>query len=168
MAGGVSGGVAGGVAPGAGGGVAGGVSGGVAGGVAGGAGGGVAGGVAGSTVLGGVVGGGPVAVMGRRGQSPLDPTAVRVGGDVKPPARLLDARPVYPVRATEARVQGVVIAELLIGVDGTVENARILRSIPMLDEAALNAVKQWVFQPTVQNGTPVKVVMTVTVNFTLQ
>jgi protein TonB len=62
----------------------------------------------------------------------------------------------------------VVILEVLIGTDGKVENSRILRSIPMLDQAATDAVRQWVFTVTLVNSAPVKVVMTVTVNFTLQ
>ena len=76
--------------------------------------------------------------------------------------------PVYPPIAQSARVQGVVIIEATIGPDGGVQNARVLRSIPLLDQAALDAVKQWVFTPTLLNGVPVPVIMTVTVQFTLQ
>ena len=60
------------------------------------------------------------------------------------------------------------IVEVLIGPDGTVQAGQILRSIPLLDQAALEAVKQWEYTPTLLNGDPVPVVMTVTVNFTLQ
>ena len=76
--------------------------------------------------------------------------------------------PVYPSIAQSARVQGVVIVEATIGPDGRVSDARVLRSIPLLDQAALDAVRQWVFTPTLLNGVPVPVIMTVTVNFTLQ
>ena len=76
--------------------------------------------------------------------------------------------PVYPPDAKEARVQGVVILEVLIGEDGKVEQAKVLRSIPLLDQAAIDAVRQWEFTPTLLNGEPKKVIMTVTVNFTLQ
>ena len=76
--------------------------------------------------------------------------------------------PVYPPDARDARVQGVVILDVLIGVDGRVEQAKVLRSIPLLDQAAIDAVTQWVFTPTTVNGEPKKVIMTVTVNFTLQ
>ena len=69
--------------------------------------------------------------------------------------------------AQQARVQGVVIIEALIDDRGEVANARVLRSIPMLDDAALSAVSQWQFTPTLLNGAPVGVIMTVTVNFTL-
>ncbi len=76
--------------------------------------------------------------------------------------------PVYPPIAQSARVQGVVIIEAIIGPDGRVTEAKVLRSIPLLDAAALDAVKQWVYTPTLLNGVPVPVIMTVTVNFTLQ
>jgi protein TonB len=65
------------------------------------------------------------------------------------------------------RVQGLVIVEATIGRDGRVTEARLLRSIPMLDQAALDAVNQWEFTPTLLNGVPVPVIMTLTVNFTL-
>ena len=58
--------------------------------------------------------------------------------------------------------------EATIGPNGQVQEAKVLRSIPLLDAAALEAVKQWVFTPTLLNGVPVPVIMTVTVNFTLQ
>ena len=91
-----------------------------------------------------------------------------MGGNIKPPTKTKDVRPVYPSIAQSARVQGVVIVEATIGPDGRVAEARVLRSIPLLDQAALDAVKQWVFTPTLLNGTAVPVIMTVTVNFTLQ
>src|SRR5207244_9090148 len=74
----------------------------------------------------------------------------------------------YPAIAQSARVQGVVIIEATIGPNGAVQEAKVLRSIPLLDAAALDAVKQWEFTPTMLNGAPVPVIMTVTVNFTLQ
>ena len=95
------------------------------------------------------------------------PEVLRVGGDVKPPSKLVDAKPVYPELAKAARVQGVVICEILVGTDGKVEDVRVLRSIPLLDQAALDAVRQWEFQPTLQNGNPIPVVFVVTVNFVL-
>ena len=65
-------------------------------------------------------------------------------------------------------MQGVVICEVLVRPDGTVADVRVLRSIPLLDQAAFNAVLQWIFTPTLLNGSAVPVVMTVTVNFTLE
>jgi protein TonB len=126
--------------------------------------GGVEGGVPGG-VMGGVVGGLPEAPP----PPPPPPQApVRVGGAIKPPTKTKDVRPVYPPIAQSARVQGVVIIEATIGANGRVTDAKVLRSIPLLDQAALDAVKQWVFTPTLLNGVPVPVIMTVTVNFTLQ
>ena len=66
-----------------------------------------------------------------------------------------------------ARVQGLLIIEATIGITGKVEDAKILRSIPLLDAAALDAVRQWEYSPALLNGTPVPVIMTVTVQFTL-
>ena len=79
-----------------------------------------------------------------------------------------NAAPVYPQIAQSARVQGVVIIEATISPTGKVTDARVLRSIPLLDQAALDAVRQWEYTPTTLNGVPVPVIMTVTVNFTLQ
>jgi TonB family protein len=93
--------------------------------------------------------------------------AVRVGGNVRAPSRLNQVEPVYPQQAKDARVQGVVILEIVVGADGAVSDARVLRSIPLLDEAALECVRQWRYEPTLLNGAPVPIVMTATVNFTL-
>ena len=126
--------------------------------------GGVEGGVPGG-VVGGIVGGVPEAPP----PPPPPPAApVRVGGNIKPPTKTKDIRPVYPPIAQSARVQGVVIIEATIGPGGKVQDARVLRSIPLLDQAALDAVRQWEYTPTLLNGVPVPVIMTVTVNFTLQ
>ena len=94
--------------------------------------------------------------------------AVRVGGDIKEPKKIRDVRPAYPDVARAARVQGIVIIEATMDTAGQVEEARILRSVPLLDEAALAAVRQWLFTPTLLNGVPVPVVMTLTVNFKLE
>ena len=104
----------------------------------------------------------------RRPPPPPPPAPVRVGGNIKPPTKTRDVKPTYPPIAQSARVQGVVIIEATIGPEGSVQEAKVLRSIPLLDAAALDAVKQWVFTPTLLNGQPVPVIMTVTVNFTLQ
>jgi protein TonB len=99
-------------------------------------------------------------------ETPKEP--VPVGGKIRPPTKVADTKPLYPAVAQAAQVQGIVIIEATIGEDGRVQNARILRSIPLLDAAALDAVRQWQFTPTLLNGRPQAVVMTVTVNFTLQ
>jgi len=93
---------------------------------------------------------------------------LRVGGNIKTPTKVKDVPPVYPPDAFAARITGVVILEVTIDIDGHVSDAKILRSIPLLDNAALEAVRQWEFTPTELNGMRVPVIMTVTVNFTLQ
>jgi TonB family protein len=95
------------------------------------------------------------------------PAPVRVGGDVKEPQKIKDVKPVYPQIARTARVQGIVIIEAVIAADGSIKDARILRSVAVLDQAALDAVRQWKFKPTVLNGKPVEVIMPITVNFEL-
>jgi protein TonB len=94
--------------------------------------------------------------------------AVRVGGKIKPPTKTKNVTPGYPEAARSARVQGIVIIEAVIGADGKVADAKVLRSVPLLDDAAVAAVKQWEFTPTLLNGKAVPVVMTVTVNFKLK
>jgi TonB family protein len=99
---------------------------------------------------------------------PLTEGALRVGGTIRPPTKIKTVNPVYPIEAKMAGIQGVVILEARIEGDGTVSQAHVLRSIPLLDEAAVDAVRQWEFTPTLLNGNPVPIIMTVTVNFTLQ
>jgi protein TonB len=126
--------------------------------------GGVPGGVEGG-VPGGVVGG----VVGGIDAAPAPPPqVVRVGGVIREPKKVKDVAPVYPKIAMTARVQGVVILECVVSPQGRVENVKVLRSIPSLDDAAVDAVKQWVYTPTLLGGVPVGVVMTVTVNFVLR
>jgi len=124
--------------------------------------GGVPGGVEGG-VPGGVVGG----VVGGLPDAPPPPQAVRVGGQIKEPKKLKNVNPSYPDIAKQARVQGVVILECTISPQGKVTDVKVLRGIPLLDAAAIEAVKQWVYSPTLLNGVPVPVIMTVTVNFRL-
>jgi TonB family protein len=95
------------------------------------------------------------------------PNAVRVGGPIRAPQKTRDVRPSYPEKAREDRVQGVVILEIVITELGSIADARVLRSIPALDAAAVEAVRQWQFTPTLLNGEAVPVIMTVTVQFTL-
>jgi TonB family protein len=92
--------------------------------------------------------------------------AVRIGGQIKPPHKTKDVKPVYPAIAQSARVAGMVTIEATIGSDGKVIDAKVVRSIPLLDQAALDAVRQWEYTPTLLNGVPVPVLVTVTINFT--
>jgi TonB family protein len=92
---------------------------------------------------------------------------VRVGGNISVPAKVRDVKPIYPPEAQSAGIQGIVILETTVGADGRVSDAKVLRSIPLLDQAALDAVRQWEYTPTSLNGVAVPVIMTVTVNFSL-
>ena len=118
--------------------------------------------------IGGVVGGIPGGVPEAPPPPPPPPAPVRVGGAIQPPRKSESQTPTYPPIAQSARVQGVVILEATIGPDGRVQDVRVLRSIPLLDAAAIEAVRQWQYTPTLLNGVPVPVIMTVTVNFTLR
>src|SRR5262245_2731366 len=92
---------------------------------------------------------------------------IRLGGGIQAPHRVVNVTPVYPAAARLARVEGFVIIEATIDERGNVARAQVLKSIPLLDEAALTAVRQWKFTPTRLNGIAVPIVMTVTVNFKL-
>jgi periplasmic protein TonB len=92
---------------------------------------------------------------------------VRTGGNIKPPTRIKYVTPEYPEMAKAVKVQGVVIIEAIIGPDGKVENAKVLRGQPLLDGAALDAVRSWEYTPTLLNGAPTSIIMTVTVQFHL-
>jgi periplasmic protein TonB len=143
-------------APTAGGGVVGGVPGGVAGGAAGG-------------VLGGIIGAVPQAAPPPPPPPPEKkaPTRIRVGGNVQQAKLIRQPRPVYPPLAKQARISGVVRLSAVISKNGTIQELQVISGHPLLVPAALEAVKQWVYQPTLLNGEPVEVVTQIDVNFTL-
>jgi len=93
---------------------------------------------------------------------------VPVGGNIKPPTRLSYADPVYPQIAIAAKIDGMVILEATIDETGVVRDVKVLRSIPMLDQAAMDAVKRWRYTPTRLNGAAVPILLTVTVTFSLR
>ena len=115
---------------------------------------------------------GPIAVAPPA--QPVTPPApppqapVRLHSGIQAPQRVVYVTPFYPVIAKSAHVQGVVIIEATLDERGNVVRTQVLRSIPLLDAAAIDAVRQWKFTPTLLNGIAVPIVMTVTVNFTLQ
>jgi len=92
---------------------------------------------------------------------------MRAAGGVRTPALVRRVDPFYPEIARQARIEGLVIIEAETDTSGRVRNARVLRSIPLLDQAALDAVRQWIYEPMVINGRPRGVLFTVTVKFKL-
>jgi len=98
---------------------------------------------------------------------PPRPTTVRVAQLPEPPRKIVDVRPVYPEIARNARVEGTVILEAVLDTSGNVTQLRVVRSIPLLDQAALDAVRRWRYSPTMYGGRPVSVLMTITIRFTL-
>lgn len=119
---------------------------------------GVAGGVAGGT------GSGPVV---EAAQTPAATGPFRVGDGIERPRKIKHVKPVYPPSAMAARVGGNVLIEATIGVDGKVHNARLLQSVAFLDQAALDAVRQWEFEPSRLDGVAVAVTMVIVVTFAL-
>ena len=92
----------------------------------------------------------------------------RIGDGIRSPAKIVNADPIYPPEARDARVQGVVILEATISRTGEVSDVEVLRSVPLLDEAAVAPVRQWRYEPTLVDGEPVSIVMTLTINFQLR
>ena len=96
------------------------------------------------------------------------PEPLLVGGNILPPEKTRNVAPRYPPEAQSARVTGVVIMDIVIGPDGRVVEAEVVRSIPLLDDAALVAVTQREYRPTLLNGVAVPIATTVTMNFHLR
>ena len=128
--------------------------------------GGVPGGVPGGQmggVIGGIISSTPVAVP-----KMATPTRIRVSQGVTAGMKIHDVTPQYPQMAKIARVQGPVVLAAVIGKDGSIQNLRVVSTAsPLLNQSALEAVKQWKYRPYILNGEPVEVDTTITVNFTL-
>jgi len=141
-------------------------------GVVGGVPGGVPGGVAGG-VIGGIIGSVPTAAPPPppppkvEAPKPVTPQRIRVGGNVQAAMAIRAPKPAYPPLAKQARIQGVVRLNAVIGKDGTIQNLTAASGHPLLVPAALEAVRQWLYKPTLLNGEPVEVVTVIDVNFTL-
>ena len=137
--------------------------------------GGVPGGVPGGTaagVLGGIMGGVPTAAPPPPPPVKKEPEKpklerIRVGGNVQAANLVRKVTPVYPPLAKQARVQGTVRFTAIIGRDGAIQNLQLVSGHPLLVPAATEAVKQWVYRPTMLNGEPVEVITQIDVNFTL-
>ncbi len=93
---------------------------------------------------------------------------IKQGGVIQAANLIRQVNPVYPPLAVKARSQGVVVLAAVISKQGTVESLRVISGHPLLNQAALDAVKQWLYRPTTLNGDPVEVETTITVTFTLQ
>ena len=100
--------------------------------------------------------------------SPSGVQPQRIGGNVMQSQLTSQTKPVYPPLAKAARVQGTVSFQVLIGTDGHVQNLQLVAGPPLLVQAAMSAVQQWAWKPTLLNGNPVEVLTTADVNFTLQ
>jgi len=129
--------------------------------------GGVPGGVAGGS-MGGVLGG----VIGGMGGAPPPPKPrptgpIRVGGNVQAARILNRVQPVYPPLARQTRISGTVRLHAIISKDGSIQQLEVISGHPLLQQAALDAVRQWRYQPTLLNGEPVEVDTTIDVIFSL-
>lgn len=93
---------------------------------------------------------------------------IQATGDIKSPKLIKRVEPVYPEIARQARVEGTVICEATTDIYGRVARVKVLRSIPLLDQAAIDSIKQWIYEPRIIYGEPRGVVFTVTVNFNLK
>ncbi|GBC79716.1 hypothetical protein HRbin09_00942 [bacterium HR09] len=92
-----------------------------------------------------------------------------MGGKIAEPRKIVHVAPTYPEIARKARIEGVVILEIIVDKAGNVRDVRVLRGLGMgLTEAAVEAVRQWRYEPATLNGRPVEVYITVTINFRLQ
>jgi protein TonB len=98
---------------------------------------------------------------------PPSQQVLRLREGITPPHKIVNVEPVYSRAARATRIEGMVILEAVIDTHGNVTSARVLRALPLLDQSALDAVRQWKFTPATLNGVAVPVYLTVTVNFTL-
>lgn len=112
--------------------------------------------------------------MGSTGSAPPPPPKpkrrepLRVGGNVQESKLIKRVEPVYPELAKRARVQGMVMLQVLVDETGHVADIKVLKGNPLLDPSALEAVRSWIYSPTLLNGEPVPVIATVTVIFNLR
>jgi protein TonB len=135
---------------------------------------GVPGGVPGG-VVGGVPGGALGGVIGGVPDTPPPPPPppklkepLRVGGNVQTSKLIRKLDPVYPELAKRARVSGIVLLQVTVSETGQVQAVKLIRGHPLLNQSAIDAVRQWQYSPTLLNGEPVPVIATVTVNFVLK
>jgi periplasmic protein TonB len=117
--------------------------------------------------IGGVVGGFEVTAPPPPPRTVRTTAPVRVGGEITAPRLIHRVNPEYPLIAQSALVEGVVILEATVNRKGLVDEVRVLRSHSLLEDAAVDAVKQWAYEPLMLNGDPQPFVLTVTISFSL-
>jgi TonB family protein len=123
-----------------------------------------------------VIGGEPVEAQDRisltfvptHDDSAQTPQRIRVGGNVQAANLITRVNPRYPPEAKKAGIQGTVRLQAVLSKDGTVQDLQVMSGEPVLAESALDAVRQWVYKPTLINGQPVEVQTVIDINFTLQ
>jgi protein TonB len=134
-----------------------------------------AGGIVGG-VPGGIVGGMPGGALGELLRSTSSapvlattaaPKRIRVPAPMAEANLVYDVAPKYPPEAGRARIEGTVVLLAVIGKDGTVEDVSVVKGLPMLAQAAIEAVKQWRYRPYLVNGEPVEIDSQITINFNL-
>ena len=123
-------------------------------------------------VIGGIVGGIEAVALTPPSAPALPPlplrTPVRVGGLISAPRALTRVRPIYPIIAARAHIQGVVILEAIVDEDGVVQEVRVVRSVNYLDEPAIEALKQWRYEPLTLNGQRMPFLLTVSMTFSAE
>lgn len=90
---------------------------------------------------------------------------VKAEGEIRPPKLMKEVKPVYPIIARNKGVEGTVTLQVITDIYGKVKNVKVLESIPLLDQAAIDAVRQWVFEPLVIDGKPRRTMFKVWVTF---
>jgi protein TonB len=132
--------------------------------------GGIPGGVPGGQmggVIGGVISGSRMYIPAPVANLPQPRAPIRVGGHVKPPKPLVQRAPAYPILARQAQLQGTVSIDAVIDPTGNVVEMQVVSGPPLLIQAALDAVREWKYEPTYLNDQPVPVRLIVTVVFRL-
>jgi periplasmic protein TonB len=97
----------------------------------------------------------------------LLPAHIKVGGDIQLANLISKETPPYPILAKQSNIQGIVVLSAVIGVDGTIEELKVISGHPLLVRAAMESIKNWRYRPTLLNGNPVKVETTIKVVFNL-
>lgn len=99
---------------------------------------------------------------------PARTAPIRIANGIREPRKIAQVMPVYPAIARDNRIEGIVILEAIINERGTIDRIKVLQSVTLLDQAAIEAVRQWRYTPTLLNGVPVPVLITIGVRFTLE